>query len=60
MPEKLPIEAQTVLRGLDWHRKARPDPVLFSTLVDPSRPGQIGESLQQDVRNITARLRACT
>lgn len=56
MPDRLPPEAETVMRGLDWHRKARPDPVLFSTLMDAPRPGPISEGLRQNLRILTGRL----
>ncbi len=44
IPVKLPQAAESILRGLRWHRAAgrNPPPHWFTTLADPGRPGSIG------------------
>ena len=57
VPERLPPEAEAVLRGLDWHRKGRPDPALFTTLLDFPREGSVSDDLRADVARLQARLK---
>ncbi len=47
-PERLPPQAEAVLRGLDWRGGARPlpDPALYTSLLDAPRPGPIRDSLR--------------
>lgn len=52
-PERLPTEAQAVLRGLrfDGHRHGRnPAPHWFDTLRDSTRGGEIDPALRQDIK----------
>ena len=54
VPDRLPPEAQAVLRGLSWNGGARPPPdeLLLTTLQDAPRPGPI----RPDLRDRLARL----
>jgi acetoin utilization protein AcuC len=61
IPDRLPPEAEAVLRGVGWsgHSRARdPAPALFETLRDAPRPGPLGAELRERLAVLTARLRA--
>lgn len=58
VPDRLPDAAEAVLRGLVWHRKGVPDPLLFTTLLDAPRPGRVSPNLIADIARLTSRLRA--
>ena len=54
IPDRLPPEAEAVLRGLDWRGGRRPPPAeaLMTTLVDPPREGPV----RTEIRAALARL----
>ncbi|KHQ51025.1 Acetoin utilization protein AcuC [Mameliella alba] len=56
VPERLPQEAEAVLRALAWHRKGQPEEALFTTLLDSPREGAISGDLRADVARLQARL----
>ncbi|MBV2360765.1 acetoin utilization protein AcuC [Thalassococcus sp. CAU 1522] len=56
VPERLAPQAQNVLAGLGWHRKARPDPALLTTLADPPRPGPVRDAVRAAVARLRDRL----
>lgn len=56
VPDRLPVAAEAVLRGLDWHRKGRPEPALLTTLIDAPREGAISADLKADVARLAGRL----
>ncbi|MEI4491779.1 acetoin utilization protein AcuC [Mameliella alba] len=56
VPERLPQEAEAVLRALVWHRKGQPEEALFTTLLDSPREGPISGDLRADVARLQARL----
>ncbi|MEL7280415.1 MAG: acetoin utilization protein AcuC [Pseudomonadota bacterium] len=60
IPDRVPPEAETVLRGLSWTRQARgPTPeTLMTTLRDDPRPGEITDEYRQDVARLAGRLSA--
>ena len=56
IPDRLPHEAEAVLRALEWHQSRAgraPQPHWFTTLRDMPRPGPI----RGDVRDLVAQLR---
>ncbi|MGP6086097.1 acetoin utilization protein AcuC [Antarctobacter jejuensis] len=56
-PDHLPPKAQALLRGMDWHRKGRPEQTLLTTLTDAPREGAISDNLRKDVSRLRARLK---
>ncbi len=56
IPDRLPEEAQTVLQGLSWVRKAQPGPALLTRLRDDPRNGEIREEVRDAVRVLRERL----
>ncbi len=59
IPDRLPPEAEAVLRGLTWtgHSRARaPDPALFTTLADAPRPGPVRDQVRARIATLAARL----
>jgi len=60
IPDRLPDDAQAVLRGLRWSRKAgrTPPDHWITTLADPPRPGPIRDDLRQSVATLAHRLRS--
>jgi acetoin utilization protein AcuC len=54
MPDRLPPEAEAVLRGLDWRGGGRPPPAeaLMTTIADPPREGPV----RPEIRAALARL----
>lgn len=52
IPERLPAEAEAVLRRLSWNRSGGRNPPehWFTTLADPPRPGPIRDEVRQVVR----------
>lgn len=58
IPDRLPSEAEAVLRGLTWHRPGRPKPTpehWFTTLSDPLREGPVRPEIQERLDVLTAR-----
>lgn len=55
-PDRLPPEAEILMRGLDWHRKGRPGAALLTTLIDAPRQGPISTDLRADVARLRRRL----
>ena len=55
-PDRLPVEAAAVLGRLHWHRKARPDPALLTTLADPPREGPLRDAVRERVDTLRQRL----
>ncbi|MDT0682791.1 acetoin utilization protein AcuC [Roseicyclus sp. F158] len=51
MPDRVPAEAEKVLRALSWSRKGRggPTEALMTTIRDAPREGPIGERVRADV-----------
>lgn len=60
IPERLPPEAETVLRGLSWRRSAgrAPPETWLTTLRDTPRPGPVRGEVRAAVRHLEQRLRA--
>ncbi len=56
-PDRMPPEAETVLRALVWHRKGQPEEALFTTLLDTPRAGAISGDLRADVSRLQDRLK---
>ncbi|MEY8838218.1 acetoin utilization protein AcuC [Cribrihabitans sp. XS_ASV171] len=58
IPDRLPPNAEAVLRGLSWSRAAGRNPPgdWFTTLADAPRPGPVRQELRDAVRVLTARL----
>ena len=59
IPERLPEEAQAILRAIRWsgNRHARnPDPALFTTLRDAPRPGEVRFEVSERLAVLSARL----
>ena len=56
-PDRLPAEAQDVLRGLGWNGGSRPPPeeALVTTLIDAPRTGPIREELQTRLSQLARR-----
>ncbi len=60
-PDRLPLDAQAVLRGLRWDGQRRvlePPEGWLTTLLDPPRPGGIDDALRDRVAELQARLLA--
>jgi acetoin utilization protein AcuC len=57
-PERLPPKAETVLRGLTWHRAAGRNPPerWFTTLLDAPREGPVREEVRRAVAEARAHL----
>lgn len=57
VPDRLPPEAEAVLRGLSWNGGARPPPeeTLFTTLADAPRPGPIRADLRDRLATLARR-----
>ncbi|MFC2968954.1 acetoin utilization protein AcuC [Acidimangrovimonas pyrenivorans] len=55
LPEWLPAEAETVLRGLGWHRRRAPEEAWFTTLADPPREGPVRPEIRQRLAALAAR-----
>ncbi|MCL3882823.1 acetoin utilization protein AcuC [Marivita sp. GX14005] len=55
IPERLPPEAEVILRGLRWARKAQPSEAMLTTLLDPPRPGPISEEVRHVAKVCTMR-----
>jgi len=57
VPDVLPDAAQAVLRGLSWNGGSRPppDPVMFTTLADPPRPGPLRPEVRDGLRQLARR-----
>ncbi len=58
LPERLPPEAQAILRALHWSRKAQPGDMLLTTLRDPAREGPLRDEVRAGVKALRARLSA--
>lgn len=60
IPDRLPPEAEAILRNLTWRRAAGRNPPAhwFTTLADAPRPGPLRDEVRASVRNWAARLRA--
>ncbi|WP_136442721.1 acetoin utilization protein AcuC [Pacificoceanicola onchidii] len=58
VPDRLPAEAEKVMRGLSWHRKGRPEETLLTTLLDAPRGGDIRGEVRQSVEHLRRRLKA--
>lgn len=60
IPDRLPAEAEALLRGLTWSRGAGRNPPehWFTTLRDAPRDGPIGSDLRADVQHLAGRLLA--
>lgn len=56
IPDRLPADAQKILRGLSWARKARPSEALLTTLRDAPREGDIPDDLRADIARLAARI----
>ena len=59
IPDRLPQEAQAILRAIRWsgHRRAQnPEATLFTTLRDAPRPGQLRAEVSDRLAILTARL----
>ncbi|MFZ5961601.1 acetoin utilization protein AcuC [Thalassococcus sp. BH17M4-6] len=56
VPDRLPAEAQSILRALSWVRKAQPAEALLSTLRDTPRHGPVRDEVRHAVRQLRARL----
>ena len=56
LPDRLPPEAQAILRTLRWSRKARPTEALLTTLRDPAREGPVRDEVRAGVKVLRARL----
>jgi acetoin utilization protein AcuC len=52
VPDRLPPEAEAVLRGLHWRRSPgrNPPPEWIATLADEERPGPVREEVRAGVR----------
>ncbi len=48
MPDRLPPDAEAVLRGVGWNGGARPLPAdtLCTTLIDEPRPGPVRDVIR--------------
>ena len=62
VPERLPAEAEAVLRGLRWERRGSgravaPEDAWVTTLADPWRGGAVSEGVAERVAFLGARLR---
>ncbi|MEO1196247.1 MAG: acetoin utilization protein AcuC [Pseudomonadota bacterium] len=58
IPDRLPQEAEAVLRGLEWHRPGRPKPIpdhWFTTLRDAPRPGPVRGEIRDRLDALGAR-----
>jgi acetoin utilization protein AcuC len=57
LPERLPAEAEAVLRTLSWGGGARPLPedALLTTLLDPPREGPVRLDIRERLRILAAR-----
>ena len=57
VPDRLPPEAEAVLRALDWRGGGRPlpEPTLCTTLLDAPRPGPIREALRDRLHMLERR-----
>ncbi|QUS34915.1 acetoin utilization protein AcuC [Falsirhodobacter algicola] len=51
VPDRLPAEAEAVLRGLSWRGGARPPPAphILTTLLDPPREGPLRPELRERI-----------
>lgn len=60
IPDRLPPQAEALLRALSWSRSAGRNPPehWFTTLRDAPRPGVIPDDLRRDLEALTLRLRA--
>lgn len=61
IPDRLPPEGEAVLRGVDWPcpPKARePAEILFTSIADPPRDGQLREDVRARIGELTSRLHA--
>lgn len=61
IPDHLPVSAQAVLRGLEWHKQRRavsPPESWLTTLLDPPRSGEIPDVFRDRVATLEARLLA--
>lgn len=60
IPDRLPDDAQTILRGLSWGGGGRPPPGphLLCTLLDPPREGPVRPEVQARIAHLAHRLRA--
>ncbi|MBV7393048.1 acetoin utilization protein AcuC [Mameliella sediminis] len=56
VPERLPRQAETLMRGLTWHRKAQPAETLLTSLLDAPRNGPVSRDLRADLSVLRARL----
>lgn len=57
VPDRLPPQAEAVLRGLSWNGGARPPPeeTLLTTLADAPRPGPIRQELRDRLATLARR-----
>ena len=60
IPDRLPQDAQSILRGLSWGGGGRPPPAphLLTTLLDPPREGPVRPEVQARIAQLAQRLRA--
>lgn len=55
-PERLPPEAEAILRGLSWHGPGRPPAeAMMTTLIDPAREGPIRPEILEGLTLLEAR-----
>jgi acetoin utilization protein AcuC len=56
VPERLPAEAEALLRALSWrHRRAKEPPERwFTTLADPARPGPLRDEVRAAAQAVLA------
>lgn len=57
IPDRLPPEAEAVLRGLDWRGGGRPPPAegMLTTLADPAREGPVRPEIRAALAFLAAR-----
>lgn len=57
VPERLPAEAEAVLRGLSWHGggRAAPEEAMLTTLIDAPREGPVRPELRARLAVLAAR-----
>ncbi|MCK0148456.1 acetoin utilization protein AcuC [Marivita sp. S6314] len=57
IPDRLPHDAEQILRGLRWTRRAHPTEQMLTTLLDPARPGPISDHVRSVVDALQPRIR---